>query len=483
MTFGAAGAGSEEFERLAARIWTAAADDLPEDLRSLAVASWLATRIPDSRLVWHPGHRAADRSRLARGLAWEAGLGFFAGLAKIALRLRRFESACVGAVDGTLTVVPSELGGWDSDGVFTTPYLPLSDGMETLVVGPAGTCGPAAAEVAWSRTEAFRVWRALLRAGRRAASRAAGPGGDVRLLRLEWLAWALPARWLYDWCIDRAVRERLSRGDVRAVGSPHEMNAHARVVWRAAAEAGASRHTLQHAEVTAAKRWYFAYPEEQAAGVVLPDVMHVFDPSLAEGLAAWYPATAFRFGSSARYARWRDVVATARPEDGTCLVAGAMALFDNEVVLGAVEGLAADPGLGRRIVVRLHPWADVSRARRRALDRLARAGRVDISSGRSLADDLDAAAVVVGMSTTVLEEAVLLGRPAVQLVHPEWLRYVEMEGVGGATVVAHDRLDAAALEAAAAKPTDANAMRLRLGLGRPLVDQRRLLAEDEETRA
>ena len=97
--------------------------------------------------------------------------------------------------------------------------------------------------------------------------------------------------------------------------------------------------------------------------------------------------------------------------------------------------------------------------------------------------NLDDAAVVVGMSTTVLEEAVLLGRPAVQLVHPEWLRYVEMEGVGGATVVAHDRLDAAALETAARKPTDANAMRVRLGLGRPLVDQRRLLAEDEETRA
>jgi hypothetical protein len=77
--------------------------------------------------------------------------------------------------------------------------------------------------------------------------------------------------------------------------------------------------------------------------------------------------------------------------------------------------------------------------------------------------------VVIGMSTTVLEEAVLLGRPVIQIKDADFLKYIDLDGVSGARCLAVSDITSAAIESAGATAVDTAAMRERLGLNRPEV--------------
>jgi hypothetical protein len=52
------------------------------------------------------------------------------------------------------------------------------------------------------------------------------------------------------------------------------------------------------------------------------------------------------------------------------------------------------------------------------------------------------------MSTTVLEEALLLGCPVVQLTHPDYLQYIDLQGIKGAAMTGYQDLTANYLAAA-----------------------------------
>ena len=467
------------FERLASLIWRGAAKRTHGEAHLLASLSPLAVRVPDSRFVWHPALRASSRGALVRSLLAELGGALLRGAAKLLRGGVRFEVATAGSRGGGLLVVPSALGKLEAQGRFTTPYIELDPEREALVFGPPGTCGRGAQPVRVGVGALFGLAVRLKVAGLVSAVSADGPVGDRMLLLLEWLVWVAGLRFAYDLALARALEARIEAGNVPVIGSVHELNSIGRTIWAVAARHDVPGRALQHAEITSGKRWYFPLSEELAAGVSLPAEFVVYDSRLAEELAPHLPGVRFRLGCSQRYALWKRVAPAPRTAGGVALFVGALAPFDNDVVLGALERIAeARPALG--LAVRLHPAAEVLPPRARALARLEATGAVEVSRGLTLAEDLARASVVIGMSTTVLEEALLTGCPAVQLTDPDFLAYIDLHSVAGATRLACEKLDAAALTAAAATDpasiaAGAAEIEARLGLGHAIVTHAALL--------
>lgn len=236
----------------------------------------------------------------------------------------------------------------------------------------------------------------------------------------------------------------------------------------------AKGYTVQHAAVTSGKRWYFSHPEERESGLVLPDVMYVFDRQIEQLLKPHYPATEFRLGCSSRYECWKDT----QPRAGTgsyYLFAGALAGFDNDVLLSTLRRIVEN-GCTLPLKVRLHPHAQVKRGMRRWLLSAERQGLVLVSRDTPLLTDIEGSIGAVGMSTTVLEEALLMGKPVVQLTHPWYLQYIDMDGIRGA--VKKDWM----LFSSADVPkdglgVDSESMRERLGLNQQVVTYKELFLD------
>jgi len=472
----------DAFELAAGRFAAAAAAALPPELAFLAFASPISARTPDESDIWHPGLRARSAPELLAAIRATIGRERLKGVARLARDRSRYAFALYGQPGANLLVLTSICGtpvaSADTPG-FTTPYVPTAPDDALLVFGDRSTCGPAQESLpATSAIAARRVTAALLVAGREGGLACGIAGVERELLEATWEAWALGGRWAREWRLADALDIASQRTpDLERIGCIHEMHAYARVVWHHAARQGLARHTVQHAVVASGKRWYFSTADERAAGLVLPDVMYAFCDRDIELLSSAMPDTTLMRGCSGRYAGWRGSAALAPQAAGCVLFAGALAGFDNDALFAAARAYT-DSGAAHGIPrIRLHPYAVVSPRDREWLDAATSQGLVELSADTPLAHDLAAARVVVGMGTTVLQEALLLGRPVVQLADPAYVTYVDMTGFDAVLRVDADSFSATDVAAALALEPDHDQVRDRLGLDKPLVDYARLFAK------
>ena len=112
----------------------------------------------------------------------------------------------------------------------------------------------------------------------------------------------------------------------------------------------------------------------------------------------------------------------------------------------------------------MHPFAIVSRQNRNWLKKKVENKQIEYPKNSGLNNDLINATAVIGVGSTVLEEALLLGRPAIQITHPDYLRYVGIGGITGTRVIDHREFSWKDLLAITGCEVDANLVRSRFGL-------------------
>ena len=99
-----------------------------------------------------------------------------------------------------------------------------------------------------------------------------------------------------------------------------------------------------------------------------------------------------------------------------------------------------------------------------------------MSSGRSLDQDLQVAIAVVGMGSTVLEEALVMGRPVVQITDSRFREYLDLEGLSGVSRVAYKNFSSSTLDSHPPLDRPPLEARHRLGLTHPEVTYDHLFA-------
>ncbi|MFQ5787559.1 MAG: hypothetical protein ACE5H1_06210, partial [Thermodesulfobacteriota bacterium] len=283
-------------------------------------------------------------------------------------------------------------------------------------------------------------------------------------------------QWLYFYCLEVALSNVVDKYNINKIGCIHEMHNYSRIVWRVASRYKAKGYTVQHAVITSGKRWYFSYPEEIESGLVLPDVMYIYNQDVEGLLQPYFPNTRFVLGCSSRYAHWKEIYGHQDGENKYYLFAGALARFDNEVLIASIRNLLKVNKCSVPIRLRLHPKAVVGFLERYWLRSSIKKGLIEISNETSLRSDLKNSIAIIGMSTTVLEEALLLGCPVIQLKHPDYIMFINLDGISGSKIIDYKDLSEKIVDEVSGMHVDSVKMRERLGLNQPVVTYERLFS-------
>ncbi|MGR3302430.1 MAG: hypothetical protein ACUZ8I_07975 [Candidatus Scalindua sp.] len=466
----------DNIELMAAKFVAITARSVPDKLISSVFASPLSARSPDLCMLWHPVYRKNHSAKLFFVLLLSMFYSSLKGIIKLATNHKHFGYAIYGKVEDSILVVPSICGIQTSEGEYKTSYVDTVKGDALFVFGPFNSCGTNSVRIKeLLLAEKLILIYSLAKSGLRASVRLDCRMFDNILLLLVWFSWALSFQWLNDYYLEKSLSKTVKKYNIQKIGCIHEMHSYVRVVWRVAKKYKAKSYTIQHAAISPGKRWYFCYPEEIERGLKLPDVMYVYNEKVVNTLKEYYKDTRFSFGCSARYSHWKNVEKSEK-KGKYYLFVGALAGFDNDVLITTLSRLLKASTELLPVRLRLHPFAKISYGVKRWIRTSSKKGIVEISNNTSLRDDLENAAVVIGMSTTVLEESLLLGRPVIQINHPDFREFIDIGGVEGSIkrnyreLLLKDLIDASSLK------VDHMEMRKRLGLQNEIIDYKRLFA-------
>jgi len=469
--------GKDYFEQIAAEFTAKVALSATEELKSSIFSSPLSARSPDSSMLWHPVYRKKNRNRLFVQLSVSIFVGCLGGFIRL---LRDFKSSLGYVISGrlknSLLVITSTCAYQSKDGEFKTAYVSTGQEDGIFVFGPVSFLGARATiipHLVFKRKLFLTI--NLLRCGILTFSSVKGERFDKILLLLEWLSWVCALGWLRFYYLDHALSQILAKYGIRKVGCTHEMHAYSRTIWIVAHRYNAAGYTVQHACVSTGKRWYFPYPEEINSGLVLPDVMYIYNATVRDILKPHYENTQFIFGCSCRYSQWKNL--RGNPNKGSkFLFVGGIAEFDNQALILAIDHTLSTADKRIPVRLRLHPVAQLSPWMKDWVRIKTQNHEIELSAEKSLQDDLNCASVVIGMSTTVLAEALLFNRPVIQITHPDYLQFMNIDGIDG--VISMDYLDIAVsdLVRIACHKFEPDGIRDKLGLDNVEVTYKRLFA-------
>ena len=427
----------DSFEELASKYSANIAGYLGMD-KYLVFSSPISVRSPDGSLIWHHKYRRKYFPKvLFRSLALLMK-NILVFPYKILYKKINWGYLLSGNISGNILVLPSVCCSIGSNGALTSSYIDFSDKDACMVIGPFDGLGSNAIRL--KETDAGKrfslLWKMVL-SGIQGVGWTGGQTCEKLLLFSEWLNWSFGLMWLTPFAIRRYCHCIFNKQKIQKAGCIQELHSFARAVWDAAGCLGVKRYTLQHATISRAKAWYFPLRYEIDAGIVFPDVMYVYDPSVS-GMLKDYFSARFEMGSSKRYARWKKVEIPDRVKEGHCLFATSLMAFDNETVLGAMITLI-DNGYPGEIRVRQHPVARINNKLQRVLSKLETAGKITISRSE-LYDDINGAICVIGFASTVMAEALMLNRPVIQLNHPVYVMFIDVSEIRGVLCRDYDKL-------------------------------------------
>ncbi len=465
----------DEFELKASRFVSETVRSTPQRLQSLVFAAPLSTRCTDLNLLWHTGYRNNHRLRLLIYTFWSFGISIVKGCRRVIPRFRCYGFSLYGRISNSVLVVPSTCGHETLTGEYKTSYVETETDDCIFTFGLLNNLGKTGKKFQFRFVKDIILpLFTLTGSGICAFSRVNGPLYERVLFLLQWTSWIISLEWLQYYCLELMLSDIVSKHRITKVGCIHEMHPHSRIVWRVAKKFQAKSYTVQHAAITLGKRWYFTYPEERSSGLVLPDVFYVFEDHVAKLLIDYYPKTKFKLGCSCRYAHWVNDHSSQPGLPQYYLFATALPQFDNRMIIVAIRRLLEEYGSNLAIRLRLHPAARLGFTLSNWVRFKVKAGIITLSNGGSLSDELSKAIVVIGMGSTVLQEALLMSRPVIQLSHPDYLEYVDINGISGAAKLDLESFSLDALQAVARQKVDCNEARRRLGMVNPLITFRSL---------
>ena len=242
---------------------------------------------------------------------------------------------------------------------------------------------------------------------------------EIEAFRLN-LIWILGGYWVHLLVLEKSLRKILKSSDFKLVHCVHEFHPHSRVLWKVAEELNIKSSSILHAPMEREKLWLFPSEQERKAGLKLPDNLALYNQQDEKLLSSTVALTEsnIKFVCGPRFKDWKEKNALEANEMPTLLFVSSIAQWDNHTVLKALFQLA-DEGSNFDLLFRPHPNALLSPEDSLKLSQLIKDNKVSYSKG-DLLESIRNSQIVLGMCTSVLDEALLLGRPAINLKSDEF---------------------------------------------------------------
>ena len=253
-------------------------------------------------------------------------------------------------------------------------------------------------------------------------------------------SWVLAQSWFFVWDFYHLINKHVISNSNRYLLVLHEMHFYSNIVWKIANEKQLLGIAAQHGLIIAEKLWYFPDESETRINRPLPDIFFVYSDETKELLQPLYPKTEFHKCCSPRFRHWkqyttieshvsksahREHAIPIKHEDRNnkrvILFVNNAAIVHDIVVIKAMYKLAK-LGLNDYISLRLRPHP---KERFGLLDQLrikmdVILRKIEISS-RPLSEDLKEADLVIGASSTVVQEATLMKVPVIGVCDEDYI--------------------------------------------------------------
>ena len=250
------------------------------------------------------------------------------------------------------------------------------------------------------------------------------------------------------------------------------MHLYSRLMWKIARDQKRKGVTVQHGFITPEKLWFFNNVSEIEKGCPTPHIFYVYDHSIQRTLEKHYPYTRFFLCCSPRFLKWKDFDTVRRSQKNRSfciLFASALMFYEVALLIQAIRKLRVPPKGEKfhdyKIVLRLHPsvkfWHRVWLKFYKVFFKYS----FFEQSSLSLQEDLSRAGLVVGIGSTVLQEATILGIPVLNIKDENYMTYTMFSPQQCLEVAFENFSWDAVLSAAENVPDIDLKMEIRQGLG------------------
>lgn len=466
-------------ECLTVRFSSILVKNIPKSWIPIIFASPLSARSPDLYLLWHQGYYKKNRNKILITSFLLALISVLKYFKKLLLNGHNFAYALYGKPSKSILAIPSLCVKSTIDNKCLTDYIKTENDDFIFLWGKLNSCGAKERKIKQLPfLKKFYIVACLLWSGFKSWLACGIYRYESSILFFTWFTWITDLNWTDAFLLERVLSEQIEKYGIEKIGCVHEMHSHARIIWILAHKYGLKSYTIQHATVSEGKRWYFPYQEEINNGLRTPSVMYVFNDGVINLLYPHYKNTTFKLGCSSRYSKWKDFKDPVHISKLYVLFVGALAGFDNDLIFKALRKITSSDENKNPypIKLRLHPFAIINKSDKKWLEKKQTEKTILLSKETNLFDDLKNAAVVIGMSTTVLEEALLLRKPVIQLNNDNFLKYIDLDNLPGVKTINLQDFCQQDLTSMAKNQVNPEIIRERLGLNQPEITYKMLFS-------
>lgn len=396
---------------------------LPPDLHFLIWSSPTSVRNPEISTLWHPIHNR--KNPLFRFFSYSLllGLSIIRGVYKF-FRYKGFYYYHIKNNTSVLLIIPEAIT--EGSNGFKTNYLTEVEEypVDKLLLSHSGKRlreGHRFFTLSYFAkfNLSFKLLSAVLSDFRERLS--------LKKVNREYMdaltmftCWVLAQSWYFILDFYHLLSKIVISNNYKTLLSLHEMHFYSRIIWKIAHDNKLLGVTAQHGLIIPEKLWYFPEISEVKANCPMPDIFFVYSDEVQESLQSLqslYSETKFFRCCSPRFKHWKSFsIPPVRHDNQTnkrvVLIANNAAILHDVVVLKALRKLAKH-GLNDSFILRLrlHPKEHLSLPDQLWVWMYVMLHRIEVSS-KSLQEDFKEADLVIGANSTVLQEAVLMGIPA-----------------------------------------------------------------------
>lgn len=411
---------TQKRERVWANLAVSIVEDLPDRLKIFPLLSPVSIRDPEADLLLHPRYIEQVPFR---------SLGIF--IKRFIRSIVRFFRAFYDprgpsfvtfnrGSDRPLIISPSIIASSSSDGVKTT-YIQKEDADYSNWI----IFENESESVNFPRKRLIVDTIMMIRSGFRVLFKES-ISTDVLCGVISYINWCLGSYWINHSIFYEKLKSIAISMNPQSVSCVHEYHAHSKITWYVAHQIDVRSLCVLHAPYSRSRLWLFPKKRELTIVKTYPDVFLLFSKEDLDLASVDKPNDQIiGFSCSPRFSKWKKYLNRRSMNDSkSVLFVSSLSWWDNSIVINALARLAQDQDSGTlKILFRPHPNAIILSRDRKVLNRVLNDHSNVSRSDSSLTEDLKGCMSVLGVGSSVLDEASLMGCVPIKIVSEDFLAF------------------------------------------------------------